>query len=40
MYAFGYSFSTTVVAVAPAEVQTHSFLGIVRYIRCRLSLQT
>lgn len=40
MCAFGYSFWTTVVTVSPAEVQTHSFLGIVRYIGCRLSLQT
>lgn len=39
MYAFGYSLWTTVVTVAPVEVQTHHFLGIVRYMRCRLSLQ-
>lgn len=39
MHAFGYSFWTTVVTVTPAEVHTRSFPGIVRYIKCRLSLQ-
>lgn len=40
MYAFEYCFCTSIVTMAPAPVQNHSFRGTVRRVRCRLSLQT
>lgn len=40
MYAFEYCFCTSIVTMAPAAVQNHSFRGTVRRVRCRLSLQT